>query len=420
MKVVGIVTEFNPFHNGHKYIISRAKALTGADYCIVIMSGSFTQRGTPSCMYKYTRTSAALACGADLVLELPVSYATATAETFCFGAISVLNALQVVDYVAFGSESGDLDTLMSLSNNLSDIPADKQNIINTYLEQGYSYPAARAKAFPEYSDILNSPNNILAIEYLKALDKLNSTIIPITIARKGNNYHDTTLGEYASAEGIREAIQSIPNNKYINQEFSTKEQLISSIQGIPDDISSLYAESLGINWPIEIDDYNDLFRYLLLSSSAEALSEYQDMNIDIARRFKNDELSFKSISSYILKLKTKELTHSRLSRGILHCLLGIKDLTRTTENELIACPYSRILGFNINSRELMHEISKLSLIPLINKAADARSILDEHQYPYYELTLKSDRIWDMIVAKKYGTHLKDGCLISPIIVSCEH
>ena len=402
MKTVGIIAEFNPFHNGHAYIIEAAKKLTGAEYAIVAMSGSFTQRGIPGCMDKYDRVSSALLSGADLVLELPVSYASASAEAFSYGAVSLLNSLGIVDYLAFGSESGDMDALHGAASELIYPSEDYSEALKSALKDGLSFPSARAAALPGHSEVLASPNNILGIEYLKALMMLDSNIIPVTVQRKGHGYHDTALGELASAKAIREGAKN-----------NSLEMLKGSV---PSQVYDIMAARLNKSWPVYPEDFSQLIHYCLLSSTPEELSEYQDMNLDLAMRLLKHLPSYTDINSFILKLKTKELTYTRISRALLHIMLKLQDMTRDEAGKLLPCPYSRILGFRKNSDMLMRSLMSQSEIPLVNKAADAYRIMDENAYKYFEATVKADRIYSSIVMNKYGTRQKDGCLISPVIV----
>lgn len=205
MKIVGLITEYNPFHNGHLYHIHESLRITGADAALVVMSGDYVQRGTPAIMPKRLRTEMALYCGAGAVLELPVCYATGSAEFFALGAISLLDSLGIVDSVCFGSECSDLPLLQKIAGLLVDEPEQYREILRHELKLGKSFPAARQTAVvfctgdPRCADILKDPNNILGIEYLKALKKCGSSIRPYTIRRKGAGYHSSQLdGLYSS------------------------------------------------------------------------------------------------------------------------------------------------------------------------------------------------------------------------------
>lgn len=199
MKTVAIIAEFNPFHNGHKYIVNQAKKITNSDYCISIMSGNFLQRGIPSMWDKYTRATIAVQEGIDLCLELPFPYATGSAYDFAMGAVSILNSLNSVDYLCFGAETDDLALFERITEILINEPDEYKTQLKTYLSQGLSFPSARSNALvsilqdTSISDLLSKPNNILALEYIHSLKKINSPIKPIIIKRIIANYHLSLL-----------------------------------------------------------------------------------------------------------------------------------------------------------------------------------------------------------------------------------
>lgn len=416
MKTIGIISEFNPFHNGHKYIIEEAKRRLNADYAVIVMSGSFTQRGAPACMYKYDRVRAALSCGADAILEMPVSYATASAEAFAFGGVSILNSLNCIDTLCFGAECDDQKTLEAIADNLCAPSDDYQTALKTGLARGLSFPAARAEALPEYSEILSSPNNILAIEYIKALRIIGSDIQPHVIKRLGAGYHSMSISGYASAEAIRSRLEQTG--------------MCSDIAGsIPEEISVMMSENYKRTYPVTISDMTLPAEYMLLTSSPDKLAGYQDMNPDLANRMhkaasvlsdqihsETDGTTDFGLPDLIGSMRTKEMTYTRLSRAMLHCILQLKDMTRDEAGVLLECPYTRILGFRSESSELMHKMSASSRIPLINKAGDAHNLLSAEAIPLWDATVRADRFYDMLLRHKYGTRLTDGCRISPMIL----
>ena len=215
MKTVGIIAEFNPFHKGHEYLIRTLKKETGSDYAVIVMSGDYTQRGAPAIFDKYTRTKMALLSGADLVLELPLYYSTSSAEFFAGGAISLLNGLSCIDYLGFGSESGDTSSMRQIASVLADEPSEFADAIKENLKSGMNYAAARSAALSSYLDtdasLIANPNDILGTEYIKALLIQNSPIAPVTIKRIGASYNDDTLSEdsniFSSARAIRLALE---------------------------------------------------------------------------------------------------------------------------------------------------------------------------------------------------------------------
>ena len=215
-KVLGIISEYNPFHNGHLYHLENSKKITGCDYSIAIMSGNFTQRGSTSVVNKWEKTKMALSNGIDLVIELPVLYSISSSENFADGAIKILNSLGIVDCVSFGSETADINVLNTIADVLYSEPNEYKNILSHELKKGLSFPKARENALlmyindiRNYSGVLSSPNNILAIEYLKALKKYKSTIKPFCIKRFESDYNSNNFSNnIASATAIRNLIKS--------------------------------------------------------------------------------------------------------------------------------------------------------------------------------------------------------------------
>ena len=209
MKIVGLITEYNPFHNGHLYHIKKAKEITGADYAIVVMSGNYVQRGAPAIMPKHLRAEVALEAGADIIFELPVCYACSSAEYFAAGAVSLFEQLNCVDSLCFGSECGNYELLERLARIIADEPEEYRTVLTASLKKGKSFPRARQEALIEYlgdeslNIVLEQPNNILGIEYIKALYQKHSPIHTYTIKRMVSGYHDTHLtGPYSSASAI--------------------------------------------------------------------------------------------------------------------------------------------------------------------------------------------------------------------------
>jgi predicted nucleotidyltransferase len=284
MLVNGIIAEYNPFHNGHQYHMNVAKEHTGADYTIVVMSGNFVQRGAPALLDKFKRAEMALRGGADLVLELPAYYAASSAEYFATGAVAILDKLGVVNHLCFGSECGDTETLKQIAAILSQEPDEYVELLRDYMREGMSYPAARttallqyAPSFSKYRDVFSSPNNILGIEYIKALLRRNSAITPVTTLRVGSDYHDIRLGIHqSSARAIREALKDeqpvscllnhMPENAYQIM-AATMKQIgpVSLIQLLLHCITNFYRNSLTV--------MNDIWMYQLiyLTESAKIL-----------------------------------------------------------------------------------------------------------------------------------------------------
>ena len=400
MKTVGLITEYNPFHNGHAYHIEKAKMLTGADRVIVVMSGDFVQRGAPAVMPKHLRTESALLSGASLIIELPVCFATGSAEYFAQGSISLLNQLGCIDSICFGSECGDLHLLKEIAQILADEPIEYQAALKQALKEGASFPAARQEALniysDKYSEILASPNNILGIEYLKALAKIHSKMEPFTIKRIGAGYHDMDInGQFSSATAIRSDIYQLAD---VN---SSSESLpLTHIQTqVPSSCHELMKKNYQTRYPVKADDFSLLLKAKLLSETAGSLSHYLDMSSELANRIlrlRNDYLSFEQFCDL---LKTKELTRSRISRSFIHVLLGITNDWLTAMKA--PAPYARILGFRRDHADLLGILKRTSDIPLIT--SPARAVLTDKAYQMLELDIYASDLYESVITDLYGT-----------------
>ena len=400
MKTVGLITEYNPFHNGHAYHIEKAKMLTGADRVIVVMSGDFVQRGAPAVMPKHLRAESALLSGASLIIELPVCFATGSAEYFAQGSISLLNQLGCIDSICFGSECGDLHLLKEIAQILADEPIEYQTALKQALKEGASFPAARQEALniysDKYSEILASPNNILGIEYLKALAKIHSKMEPFTIKRIGAGYHDMDInGQFSSATAIRSDIYQLAD---VN---SSSESLpLTHIQTqVPSSCHELMKNNYQTRYPVKADDFSLLLKAKLLSETAGSLSHYLDMSPELANRIlrlRNDYLSFEQFCDL---LKTKELTRSRISRSFIHVLLGITNDWLTAMKA--PAPYARILGFRRDHADLLGILKRTSDIPLIT--SPARAVLADTAYQMLELDIYASNLYESVITDLYGT-----------------
>lgn len=400
MKTVGLITEYNPFHNGHAYHIEKAKMLTGADRVIVVMSGDFVQRGAPAVMPKHLRTESALLSGASLIIELPVCFATGSAEYFAQGSISLLNQLGCIDSICFGSECGDLHLLKEIAQILADEPIEYQTALKQALKEGASFPAARQEALniysDKYSEIIASPNNILGIEYLKALAKIHSKMEPFTIKRIGAGYHDMDIdGQFSSATAIRSDIYQLAD---VN---SSSESLpLTHIQTqVPSSCHELMKKNYQTRYPVKADDFSLLLKAKLLSETAGSLSHYLDMSPELANRIlrlRNDYLSFEQFCDL---LKTKELTRSRISRSFIHVLLGITNDWLTAMKA--PAPYARILGFRRDHAGLLGILKRTSDIPLIT--SPARAVLADTAYQMLELDIYASDLYESVITDLYGT-----------------
>lgn len=366
MKTVGIIAEYNPFHNGHLYQLKKAREITGADFAVVVMSGDFTQRGTPAVFDKYTRCRLSLLAGADLCIELPVVFATASAELFAKGAVSLLSALGV-DALCFGSECGEIAPLQKIASLLFAEPPAYKEALNKALKEGLSFPSARAAAVRKcahagsLSDVLASPNNILGIEYLKALLALEKNgqhaPVPYTIKRKGDGYLSHTLSEesFCSAMALRKGIA---------------EENPDLLRYVPESIRQEFADTCQTKSALCADDFSGMLFFKLLSEKDTGYDAYLDVSSDLSDKIRKNLASFTTFSAFCENsLKSKDITLTRLYRSLLHILLSIKK-----EDLPAVAPYARILGFREASIEVFGCLSKEN-IPLLSRLKDASSLL---------------------------------------------
>ena len=366
MIVSGIIAEYNPFHKGHQYHIEKTRQVTGADYIIAILSPDYVQRGVPAFLDKHTRTKMALLSGVDLVIELPLAAATGSAEFFAIGGITLLDQMKIVDYCSFGSELGDIEPFLTIANALVDESPIFQATLKTELKKGVSFPIARknalAKELPHYTDILDSPNNILGIEYCKALKTCHSKIKPVTIKRSSDNYHEALItDELSSAKAIRVALFS--DDKLLSPDALALDDNWHNVKDtLPPEVFSILRHAWLVNGPLDEDDFSSLLRYKLLSETADTLTSYIDVSENLANRIVNSLNNFKSFSQFADLLKSKEMTRTRINRALLHILLNIKKIPEIN--------YARILGLRKSAQPLLSELKKSSGIPIITKTTE--------------------------------------------------
>lgn len=392
MKIAGIIAEYNPFHTGHAYHIQKTRELTGADYIVVVLSGDFVQRGAPALYSKHLRTRMALLGGADLVFELPSTHSCESAEFFAQNAVRLLDALGCVDVLSFGSESGTIEPFLKLGSFLSAETPEYRNLLKEYLKRGESFPKARSLTLQELlSDadtrtFLQTPNNILGVEYCKALCRQNSPIRPLTVKREGNGYHDDSLnGEFPSASAIR-ALWKSANCKM-------SDTAVSSC--FPPAISELLSQTFTCPQFLDEEDFSPYLRWLLFSSDKAQLTSYQDVTPDFVQRLFHTRGSYESWGQYAALLKTRELTYSRICRMLMHCLLQISHVP--------VLSYARLLGFRRQAAPVLSEFKKHSSIPVITKAADAASLLSDETAAVFSKNVEISNLYEAVWCEKYHT-----------------
>jgi len=347
MNIVGIVAEYNPFHNGHKFHIEKAKELSGADYTVAVISGNFVQRGEAAYASKWARAKAALLNGVDLVIELPVVFAAQSAEYFAKGAVGILDALGCVTHIAFGAETADIDKLFNVASFLAS--DDFKSEIASFKDKNISFPSARDIILENhgFSDVLKTPNNILAVEYIKQLIMLNSDIVPVAIERIGAEHDKKGNGNITSASHIREL------------DFDA----ISSF--VPENVFEILKEEKQNGcFPIDRQKCEDIIMTKLRTMSKNELAEIAEISEGLENRIKECAIKATSLDEAVNMIKTKRYTHSRIRRIMINVLLGIKNTDLGNKLE-----YARVLGMNEKGKTLIKHIKETSKIPVITKVA---------------------------------------------------
>lgn len=463
MNILGIIAEFNPLHTGHAYLMQHLRRETGAAFCVVAMSGDYVQRGEPAFFSKYLRTKAALLCGADLVLELPLSVSTGSAEYFALGAVSLLDRLGCITHLGFGSESGDIRAFRLAGELLLAEPERFQSILRNNMKMGMSFPKARYEALSavfgndhaslsdavssdnssllsghipaedpfssgNISDILpllESPNNILGTEYMKALHSLHSSIVPVTTRRIGAGYHEnigvispctsdgkttdafgensfscgdpaayTSAPMFVSASGLRRAFLSLygtvsPDTLPLHR--TKTESLLRDY--VPEACRPLYLSALEQKQFVTFDDLFLPLFHTLQYADTDALSRYQDVTPELSGRLLRLFGQCSSVTELCAVLKTKNMTSTRISRALLHILLHQAKKSIALEKEQGLSLYARILGFRKEANPLLSLIKKKTSVPLVSKLADTRKLLPPPALAQLEQTIRASEVY---------------------------
>lgn len=378
MNVVGIIAEYNPFHEGHAYQIQKAKEQCGAEFAVVVMNGDFVQRGEPAIFDKYTRTKEALLGGADLIFELPVRFGLSSAGDFAMGGILALNALPFVTHLCFGTETGDLTPLLQAATFLCNEPDSYRTRVKHFVKQGILYPKARSLALAAESGLptetWDSPNNILGLEYCVALQKLHSKIKPFTIRREGQGYHDNdtpALSDFPSATFLRKQIRKA----------GEKENL-------------------------SLSDFSSLIGYSLLT--AKDLCRIKDITPDLSDRIRNELPKYREINEFVKTIKNPSLTTGRIKRSFFQCLFDI-------EKEEPVMPYLRVLGMKKEASSLLSQKENASCQILTKLAFDVPKMDDTAKKLFAKDLLASD-LYRQVFCHKYNQTLPNEYQHSPIVL----
>ena len=367
-KVLGIIAEYNPFHNGHLYHLEESKKITGSKYVVAVISGNFTQRGDTSIVDKWTKTKMALDNGCDLVIELPLIYSISSAENFAAGGVKILNSLKVVDYISFGAETSDVNVLDKIANILYEEPKEYKSILTSQLNKGMSFPKARQNALMmylndirDYAETLSAPNNILGIEYIKSLKKLKSKIVPVPIERYETGYNDLSYtSDIASASAIRNIVK--------NGGFQPLKSLIpkTNFQLLTNQIK------LGQNVN-DLSVFEKQIIYNLRVMSTSEIANLPDVSEGLEYALKKAANISNNLDDLIENIKSKRYTLTRIRRILLYSLLKLtkKDMEISKKVN----PYIRVLGFNNKGKYLLSEAIKqnprLEVITSVKKFLDS-------------------------------------------------
>lgn len=391
-KVLGIVAEYNPFHNGHFYHMQESKKNTEADSCICVISGNFTQRGEPSIVNKWAKTYMALCCGADLVIELPTIYSISSAENFASGAIKIFDSLKIVTDISFGAEYNDLATLNNIANVFYSEPANYKTILNHELKRGLSYPMARENAvlmylndIKRYANVLSNSNNILAIEYLKALKQQKSMIQPNIVPRKNVYYNDQKIvDDFASATAIRKLM--------LNREYAEVRKVV------PRSTYQIIGEEYKKNHIIlGIKKYEKEIIYALRVMPIEEIQNLPDVNEGLEFAIKKAASETNNIEELIEKVKSKRYTQTRIQRILLYVLLGITKKDMEDSKKMV--PYVRVLGFNSRGKilisEIMNQNPKLNMITSVGKYVNKKMPKNKQLTRMLDLDINATNIYTL-------------------------
>ena len=374
--VVGLVVEYNPFHNGHLHHIQEIDKLFEDNIKIAVMSGDFVQRGEPSLLNKFEKTKVALSHGIDIVIELPAFYSCQSAEIFARGSVNILDKLSC-SHIVFCSESNDLDKLKRIAT--ISLTKEFELSLKGFLAEGFSYPTAFSKAL--FDEKLGS-NDILALEYLKAIKVLNSKIIPHSIKREKTGYYDDEKENFASASYIRKKILSLDKDK-INLSFAK------------DLVPKFSFDTLEKNffYLISLENFYDLIRYEILKNK-EDLKNIQDMEVGLENRLYESALKNLDFNCFFNEILSKRLTISRLQRILLHILLGLTE--DVTNNTKFSIPFVKILGFSKKGQEYLNFLKKTDSYKenkILTSNRNLKEFLNEEEKFLFEFNERCSQIY---------------------------
>jgi len=395
MKIIGIIAEYNPFHNGHHYHLQETKKRATADGVICVLSGNFLQRGEPALVNKWARAEMALQNGVDLVFELPVLYATHSAYWFARGGVETLAQTSIVTHLAFGVETTTPDKLEEIAAFLAKEPADYQQRLKQLLQKGLSFPQARAQALPQelaqHKELLQSPNNILALNYLHVIRELALSIKPVMIKRQGSKYEEKNLPKdiFPSALAIRNHLTKDPAR------FLKALQELTAL--LPQSSLNILTEEFHRGQaPVNLEQLASPLMALLRRTSSQELQEIVDITEGLENRIIKTALQSNSLQEFLSRLKTKRYTYTRLQRFLIHLLLNYtKEQAKRLQD---GPPYLRLLGFTPQGQTLLKEIKRKSPLPLITKGAHIHKYLSNNPtvQQFWEMEVRATNLYTLL------------------------
>lgn len=403
MKIAAVIAEYNPFHNGHLYQLNTLRETVGADFIVVVMSGDFMQRGEPAIIDKYARCRTALECGADAVFELPVYFALASAEYFAQGAVSLLDKLGVIDALYFGSECGDLGLLCECADIIADESDDYKQALNLHLKSGKSFPLARNEAVKavspfhskEIDAVFSSPNNILALEYIKALKQRKSFVTPLTLKRTGADFHADTLSnnQFTSANAIRKSLLDLDKDA------------LSDLTG---HVPNACVEALRDNPLLFPNDFSQILLYKLLQTADlhDGFAHFYDVGTELSNVIVSNVMNFFSLEAFAHLCKSKNLTYTRICRALMHILLDMTQEHADLLKQYDYCQYARLLGFRSKNgqSEVLSRIGKNTAIPIISSPSKGLRDLTGNALISLKTDIHTANVYEGIKSQKM-THM---------------
>jgi predicted nucleotidyltransferase len=373
MQIVGLVAEYNPFHLGHRHHLNKIKADLNPDGIICVMSGNFVQRGEPAVFDKWSRAEMALQGGVDLVLELPTCFATATAEIFAESSVRLLHETQVVKGLSFGIEEYHKTELVTLCKLLSDEPQPLKESIKTFLKKGFSFPTAREKAVIQYvskyktgcdisliQKLIKKPNFILALEYMKAINRLQTSFFIFPVLRKGPEYYDkNAVNGYLSATAIRNVLMQ-------------DEQIrIKALRGLPNFSLDIIEREISLKkGPVFFKDFEDILLYILRRTPTKDLVSFFDVEEGLENRIKKASLISSSLEQLVSTIKSKRYPETKINRILTHILINIRKDLVSSRKPL----YFRVLGISSKGAEILKQIKHRSSLPILSRASDCKAL----------------------------------------------